>query len=142
MLKLRFTRLARTGGRKSRREGLVRAKKSGLLFVCLSAKRPAERPSPHSGEIAFAVITSKKSVSKLAVVRNKARRRTRAALLAMQKDEHLNQCLGSEFIQLEVLIVHQRDLSDLPFESFQLMLRDGLLRLAENLQKTLREQND
>lgn len=141
MLQLKFTRLARSGGRKSRREGFVRAKKDGLLVVCLAAHHQLERPSQDGTDIGYAVITSKKSVSKQAVVRNKARRRTRAALFHLRHDEQLTR-LANEFSHLELLIVHQRNLNDLPFETFVHMLREALLCLAENIQKKLRGLND
>jgi ribonuclease P protein component len=133
MQQIRLGHIPRTGPRKSRREAVVRAKKGGLLFVCLGFKRSEFTQDTEVTQINYAIVTSKKSVSKRAVVRNKCKRRTRAALLCLRNDPNFLERLDKRYEQMELLIVHQRDSSESVFAEFQAHLSEGLLRLTDNL---------
>lgn len=135
---LQLRHMPRTGHRNSRREAVVRAKKGGLLFICLGFKQNEDHSSSATTEIQYAIVTSKKSVSKRAVIRNKCKRRTRAALLCLRNDVNFISNFGNEYEKLELLIVHQRDSSESSFEEFRSQLSGGLLRLTENLKLNLR----
>lgn len=139
MIQLKLSPMPRTGPRKSRREGLVRAKKDGILFVCIGFRQADTDSSCLGVELEYAVVTSKKSVSKLAVVRNKCRRRTKAALLCLKSDTEFLSTFKPNFTHLELLIVHQRNSTECSFEDFQSTLRAGLLRLADNLNYHIRQ---
>ena len=138
---LQLSQMPRTGHRKSRREAVARAKKGVLLIVCLGFKSKSDTPTPSSSitEIEYAVVTSKKSVSKRAVIRNKCKRRTRAALYCLRDDADFLSLFSGLYEKLEILIVHQRDSSASTFEDFRSQLSGGLLRLCENLKPQIRE---
>jgi ribonuclease P protein component len=130
--------MPRTGHRKTRREALARAKKGGFLFICLGFKKKQDADSNFNTQIEYAVVTSKKSVSKRAVIRNKCKRRTRAALACLRDDSDFINLFNGFYDKLELLIVHQRDLSECSFVELKSHLSVGLLRLAENLKNQIR----
>lgn len=120
----------------------MRAKKGGILFICLGFKCSECTQETEVTHINYAIVTSKKSVSKRAVVRNKCKRRTRAALLCLRNDPNFLGRLDNRYERMELLIVHQRDSSEADFAEFQSHLSEGLLRLTENLNSYQSAKND
>ncbi|NBO37289.1 hypothetical protein EBU99_01765 [bacterium] len=132
-------RLKRSGGRNSRHEALFRARSGPFLCLCLGFESHPDATDRFVLE--FAVAASKKAVSKSAVVRNKARRRIRSALIQQDFQQEVAVFKNSGATHIKILVVTNREALELPFDVLKTALKQGLVKLFVAIRRKQGEKN-
>jgi ribonuclease P protein component len=85
------------------------------------------------------ILTSKRQVSKSAVVRNRAKRRVRALFAALDLAALESQMARKDIKSIRILVVCQKECVAHPFEILKPKLLAGLEKLIEVVAQTLGE---
>jgi len=128
-----FQALVRVGGRRSRQDAIARTRSGPLLLLCLTAIKMEEIVFINNSHIETGIVASKKQISKLAVVRNRAKRRIRAALEELDQESVRSEMHKRHIGKMRLLLVVQREALVLPFEDLKKMLHRGLVKLVSQL---------
>jgi len=136
-----FQPLVRVGGRRSRQDAIARTRSGPLLLLCLTAIKMEEFVFIENSHIETGIVASKKQISKLAVVRNRAKRRIRAALEELDQDSVRTEMQKRQIGKMRLLLVCQREALQLPFEDLKKLLNRGLIKLVSQLPLTEKDIN-
>ena len=128
-----FQPLVRVGGRRSRQDAIARTRSGPILLLCLAAISTEEPVFIDNYRIETGIVASKKQISKLAVVRNRAKRRIRAALEELDQDSVRTEMQKRQIGKMRLLLVCQREALQLPFEDLKKLLNRGLIKLVSQL---------
>jgi len=122
--------LVRVGGRRSRQDAIARVRSGSILFLCLTAIKIEEPDFKNDPLIETGIVASKKQISKLAVIRNRAKRRIRAALEELDQELVRSEMQKRTLGKMRLLLVCQREALQLPFEDLKNLLQRGLVKLV------------
>lgn len=129
---LEFQRMRQGGRGRHREDAIAKVKSAPFLMLCLSAE-DAKSTFEERRTIEFGILTSKKQVSKSAVVRNRAKRRVRAAMSELETRALESLMVKKKTHKIRVLIVCHRDCLTQPFDRLKAQLFGGLEKLIPSI---------
>jgi ribonuclease P protein component len=135
---LEFQRLRRSGRGRHREDAIAKVKSAPFLILCLSAEQ-TKTTLEERRTVEFGILTSKKQVSKSAVVRNRAKRRVRAAMAELEICALESLMIKNKSNRIRVLIVCHRDCLTQPFDKLKAQLFGGLEKLIPSIPRISEE---